>query len=311
MLGLSLSQEPVPATRTPRRAPLVCHAGGARRVPLRGRANPALSGSVAGPVLVRRAALALVALAAHAAFAAHGEDSPGDDGRELDGAEIVARAVEAAGGDAWQHPRTLYLEGEMWLYRDGLLEAETHADDYRMWRAFPEASEAAHAASGKLRLEARSGDELVFLASFDGRHTYDRHGRVEDERAAEQWSSAFGFGILRYADRKGFRVLRLADDQVAGYPSHFIEVIDPAGGRTVFGIDRESYAIRKVGFATPRGWHERVYSGFEWHEDPPFRQPGRVRLYYDGRKTNEVRWHDYRVNAPIADEIFILSNGVP
>lgn len=33
-------------------------------------------------------------------------------------------------------------------------------------------------------------------------------------------------------------------------------------------------------------------------------QPGRVRLYYNGVKQNEVRWTDFAVNEPIDAAVF-------
>jgi len=61
-----------------------------------------------------------------------------------------------------------------------------------------------------------------------------------------------------------------------------------------------------VGFATPRGWHERIYSDFYLLEAPRFQQPGRVRLYYDGTLVGDIRWTQAEVDVPIADGTFIL-----
>lgn len=55
------------------------------------------------------------------------------------------------------------------------------------------------------------------------------------------------------------------------------------------------------GDRSTRGWHHRIYSDSEWHEAPRFRQPTRVRLYYDGIKTNDVHWQRFAVDQPIAD----------
>lgn len=223
--------------------------------------------------------------------------------------EIVARAHAAAGGPAWVRPRTLHLVGEATLYRDGLAHAATHADHYEMWRVFPDWNEAAHGASGKFRLEARRGEQVLIRQSFDGVDTWNAEGRVPDAQAQREWSENFGFGIIRFALDPGFTLTRLADDQVEGRPCHVVRVTDPAGTDTTFWIDRDDFAIRKVGFDTPRGWHERIYSDFYRVDPPGFVQPGRVRLYYRGALVNDIRWHRAVVDAPIADAVFRLGDG--
>ena len=62
----------------------------------------------------------------------------------------------------------------------------------------------------------------------------------------------------------------------------------------------------KLGFKTPRGFHQRIYSDFKWHTQPRFRQPTRVRLYYDGVKWTDIEWKEFEVNKPIAAEVFTL-----
>lgn len=224
-----------------------------------------------------------------------------------DAADIVRAAHAAAGGEAWRRPRSLELSGIATFYRDGRNSAATSVDDYHMWRVFPDESTEAHSANGMVRFDARSRGRIVFQTSFDGESSYDQNGRVEDAAGAEQWRSNFGFGIIRFALDEGFTVSRLADDTVDGHQCYFIEVLDPAGGRTLFGIDTGSYYVRMVGFSTPRGWHHRVYDDFEWHENPRFLQPTSVRLYYDGRKTADITWQDYRVNRRIEPSLFTLT----
>lgn len=226
---------------------------------------------------------------------------------ELSGLQIVRNAQQAAGGEAWLRPQTLMLEGTMRMYRNGEADALTWVDDYRMWRIFPAASESAHSANGKVRFDARSGGSTVFQVAWDGRHSYDQNGRIESGQADRQWSSAFGFGIIRFADQPGFTVERLVNDQVEGHTCHFVRVTDPSGSETVFAIDAGNWAIRKVGFDTPRGWHERIYSEFAWNTAPRFRQALRVRLYYDGRKTNDISWHRFTINQPIDPSLFRIA----
>ena len=258
----------------------------------------------------------LLASAVHAAPAAVIADpaattatasATADETASFDARTIVSRAHEVAGGPAWQRPVTLHLRGRALLYENGVLATRTVAERWEMWRVFPMWNATAHGPSGKVRVEGESNGKLLFQVSFDGTNTYDMNGLVPGAKANAEWAEAFGFGIIRFALDDGFSLTRLADDQVEGHPAFNVAVKDPSGGSTLFWIDSESYAIRKVGFDTPRGWHERIYSGFEYHQDPRFMQATRVRLYYAGALTNDITWEQYAINKPIADELFVLS----
>lgn len=224
----------------------------------------------------------------------------------LSGSAIVSRAHEVAGGAAWQRPLTLHLRGRAIVYENGVLATRTVADHYEMWRVFRAWNTTAHNPSGKVRIDAYSGGRTLFQIAYDGTNTYNQNGLVPGAKASVEWSEAFGFGIIRFALDKGFSITRLADDQVEGHPSFNVSVRDPAGSTTLFWIDSKSYAIRKVGFDTPRGWHERIYSDFKYHEHPHFQQATRVRLFYQGALTNDITWEKYEVNAPIADSVFVI-----
>ncbi|MEO6170366.1 MAG: hypothetical protein ABIO84_05465 [Lysobacter sp.] len=254
----------------------------------------------------------LLAGTAHAASVATPADPVAtattvDEPAALDARTIVSRAHEVAGGAAWQRPVTLHLRGRALLYEDGVLDTRTVAERWEMWRVFPMWNTTAHGPSGKVRVEGASNGKLLFQVSFDGTNTYDRNGLVPGAKASAEWAEAFGFGIIRFALDDGFSLTRLADDQVEGHPSYNVAVKDPSGSSTLFWIDSASHVIRKVGFDTPRGWHERIYSGFEYHQNPRFMQATRVRLYYKGALTNDITWEQYAINAPIADAVFVLA----
>ncbi len=226
---------------------------------------------------------------------------------DLDARSIVMAAHKAAGGDAWRHARTLMLGGDADFYRGGSYQSRAHADNYRMWRVFPQISTDAHAANGRVRFDARNGSQTLFQIAFDGEHSYDQNGLIDDAAATERWKSNFGFGIIRFAMDEGFALRRLADDSIDGHASFFIEVTDPTSRTTLFAIDQETYAVRMVGFDTPQGFHHRIYDDFQRREGLSFTQPGHVRLYYDGIKTADIRWRQFTVNEPIADETFALT----
>jgi hypothetical protein len=226
---------------------------------------------------------------------------------ELSARDIVTRATEAAGGDAWRYAKTLTLSGHARMFSDGA-PAGLAVDDYRMLRVMPTQLTDANSATGKFRLDARADGKVVFQASYDGEHLYNARGRVPQEEGSNFAASSFGFSAIRFALTEDFGLRRLPDDQVEGRLSYFVEVADPTGGRTLFGIDQSDFSIRLVAWDTPQGWHHRVYSDYYWVDDPGFRQSGRVRLYYDAIKTADIRWTRAEVNAEIPDELFRIES---
>lgn len=221
----------------------------------------------------------------------------------LDATEIMARAHEAAGGAQWTRPRSLALSGYAVFYRDG---KATRHETHNMWRVYERGKQEAHAADGKVRIESIRDGRAVINVSFDGEATYTDAGRAPPSAADAQWSSSFGFGVVRHALDPGYRLARLPDDLVDGRPAWVVNVIDPTGGETRFAIAQDDHAILRVGFDTPRGWHERIYSGFFSNPGERWRQPARVRLYYDGVKANEVIWTAYAIDEALPACLFVL-----
>jgi hypothetical protein len=249
------------------------------------------------------AAAAPAICAAPADAAITPERAPGALARNpaLDGRAIVARAHAAAGGDVWARPRTLFMTGEAVFYdRDG----ETRHERYEMWRVYPDMKNVAHAADGRVRIESWKGGARAILLTFDGARSYTAQGPQPASDADKQWAENFGFGVIRYALDDGFAAARMPDDLVDGRPAHIVRIADPSGGRTLFSIAADDYAIVRVSFATARGWHERTYSDFFRKPGSPWVQPGRVRLAYDGIKQNEIFWKDFRLNEPMAEGLF-------
>jgi uncharacterized protein (TIGR01244 family) len=225
---------------------------------------------------------------------------------EATAADIVRRAHATAGGQAWLRATTSVLTGHATLFRNGLREHEVKADRYVMHRVYPRELTGAHQGTGKFRLEARAGDRLLFLLAFDGQRSYDQDGPLAPERARTDEANAFGFSAIRFALEKGFSLERLADDEVEGRPCHFVKVIDPSGSSTVFGVDASDFAIRYAGWRAPRGWHHRLYSDFSLVSGTSFRQPGRVRLYYDGVKEADIVWTKAEIGGPLPDDLFVV-----
>jgi hypothetical protein len=223
-----------------------------------------------------------------------------------DAREIVLRAQQAAGGEAWLRGGTNVMRGHAELCREGRPDQCVRADRYEMYRVYPTELRHAHAGSGKFRLDARTGDRVLFQMAFDGEHHYDQNGRVAGPRAATDEGSGFGFSAIRFALEDGFSVERLLDDAVEGRPAYLIRVTDPSGQKTLFGIDRENYHILSAAWQAPRGWHERRYSDFYRVGSRNFLQPGRVRHYYDGVKSVDIRWTSAEIGTPIPDATFVL-----
>lgn len=220
--------------------------------------------------------------------------------------EIVSRVHAAAGGEAWLAAGTNVMRGHATLCRDGNPQRCVTADRYEMYRVYPTQLSGAHAGSGKFRLDAFVGEKALFQVAFDGERSYDQNGPVPPERAANDEASGFGFSAIRFALRPGFSLERLADDQVEGQPCHLVRVTDPSGTRTLFSVDSTSWQVRRAAWQTPKGWHERVYSDFYLIPGTQFVQPGRVRHYYDGVKSVDIRWTSAEIGVPIPDERFVL-----
>jgi len=235
----------------------------------------------------------------------------GTQAADLTARQIVERVHAAAGGEAWLSAGTNVMRGEATLCRDGDPSKCVRADRYEMYRVYPtELTAGAHAGSGKFRLDAHAGDKLIFQVAFDGERSYDQHGPVPPERASGDEASAFGFSAIRFALQPGFEIERLTDDQVEGRPCHFVRVTDPTGARTLFGIDQSSFAVRSAGWQTPKGFHQRLYSDFYTVGRHGFVQPGRVRHYYDGVKSADIRWTSAEIGGPIPDAMFVLGPSV-
>lgn len=223
----------------------------------------------------------------------------------LAGRDIIAMAHEAAGSETFVRPGSLFLSGQNVFY-DNQGGSSTW-DRYAMWRVFGDAKDDAHAANGKVRIEAWRGAKLAMLLSFDGEATYNQTGRMEDQSANAMWSNNFGFGAIRNALDEGWTQERRSDRTIDGKPAYMVQLTDPAGGKTLFGFERGSMAILYVGFDTPRGWHERRYSDYFSKPDTSWQQAGRVRLYYDGVLANEAIWTDFQIGETYADDVFVIS----
>ncbi|CAM3164468.1 Outer membrane lipoprotein-sorting protein [Sphingomonas antarctica] len=236
--------------------------------------------------------LAIIALSAAVAIA------------PLDAPAIFARATKAHGGEAWARAKTLTLSGHAIFYAPTGGTVASRADDYRMWRVYDPARSASHAAEGKVRIIAKSGQKQLFTVGYDGVMTWNDKGVVPKAEADTYWASNFGFGIIRHAADAGFKAERMPDDWVANHPLYMLRLTDPEGGVTLFGIDQATYAIRTMAFATPRGWHERIYDDFVRLKNPDWLQARHVTLRYNGVKQNEVFWTRTIVNAAIPESLF-------
>jgi hypothetical protein len=217
---------------------------------------------------------------------------------------IVEAAHAAAGGDVWVNPRSLHLVGEAVFFTPA---GPVRHERYEMWRVYPDAKAAAHAADGKVRIQSWRDGQTALLLAFDGERSYTAAGLQPPSDADRQWSENFGFGVIRSSLDDGFTLTRGPDDLVDGRPAHVITVTDPARGATVFAIDAATYAVTRVGFMTPRGWHERTYSDFYTVPGSPWVQPGRIRLTYNGIKQNEIIWRSFTVNPVLDDGLFVVA----
>jgi hypothetical protein len=224
---------------------------------------------------------------------------------EPDGRAILAMATEAHGGEDWAKVRTLLLRGRAVFWGKSGAEPTSAPDSYVMYREFDPNRQAAHGAEGKLRIIVSNKGKSLWTVGYDGETTWNDKGVVSKAEADAYWANNFGFGIIRHALKPGFTAERLADGNVDGAATYTVRLTDPTGSESLFGVDRQSHAVRMVGFATPRGWHVRTYSGFFRPKSMrKWLQAGKVTLYYNGVKQNEIHWESAEINAPIAKKIF-------
>ncbi len=221
-----------------------------------------------------------------------------------DGAEVLRMAAQAHGGDDWANARSLVLAGHTVFYAPDRPMPSGTADDYRMWRVFDPGRTSAHEAEGKVRIIAKSKGKVLFEVGFDGTTTWTEKGVIPPAEAAAFWASNFGFGIIRHAGKPGFKAVRVPDSVVDGHKVWLVRLTDPQGAETLFGVDQQSHAIRYMGFATPRGWHERHYDDFETLKSPRWLQARHVTLTYNGVKQNEVFWTSTQVNVAVDPSLF-------
>jgi len=221
---------------------------------------------------------------------------------ELSSTEIISRAYAAAGGVEWTRPKSLSMDGYAVFYKDG---KSAKNEKHQMWRVYDAGKTEAHSVDGKVRILSVRDGKPFYNMSFDGRTTYTGDGPQPKSEADKRWASSFGFGVIRHALDEGYDTARLPDDLIDGRAAYMVQVIDPNGGETQFGIAQDDFAVLKVGFDTPRGWHEHQ-SHFFSNPGDKWVQPGRVRLYYKGVKANEVVWTSYQINKELPDCLFVI-----
>ena len=254
----------------------------------------------------------LMLLAMVASCAERGEVPPGLESRaemktavqhqaDRSAQSILAAAHKAAGGETWSKPKQLKLSGYNLIRND---DKEVVWDRYTMWRVYADEKKDAHQADGKVRIEAWSGEELAMLLTFDGEKSYNQDGPLSNQSANHVWGNNFGFGAIRNGLDEGWTQKRLPDDMVDGQSAYMIELTDPSGGKSLFGIRQSDHAVVYAGFQTRRGWHERRYSHFFRKSGSDWRQPGRVRLFYNGVKSNEAVWLDFELDGEWSDDLF-------
>jgi hypothetical protein len=221
-----------------------------------------------------------------------------------DGVTILRWAAEAHGGEQWQKVRTLVLEGRAEFWGPNGAAPRSRAERYAMWRVFDPERQAAHGAEGQVRIVAESSGRLMFTVGYDGQTTWTERGITPQAEADTFWANNFGFGIIRHAHKPGFRAERVADGVAGADAVYLVRLTDPQGGTTLFGVDQKSHAIRRMGFVTPRGWHEREYDDFVQLESPRWLQARRVTLTYNGVRQNVLHWHRWVINGPIDPAVF-------
>lgn len=243
---------------------------------------------------IMAAAIALVGVSASPLAADTSDQTP---------RAVIERAVTTHGGALWLDPGTLELTGSAIFYDPATGAVRSTADDYRMWRTFEDGRTAAHEASGKVLIVAKSGGKVLFEVGYDGETTWTERGIMPRDEADTYWASNFGFGIIRSALDQDFELHNAPARDIGGHKTHIVRIRDPKGQQTLFGFDAESGFITYMAFDAPRGWHERFYSDFVRLENG-WVQARRVTLIYDGVIANTVFWRETRVSETLDPALF-------
>lgn len=231
---------------------------------------------------------------------------------EPDGRAILARATEAAGGKDWANARSLVLKGRAIFWGKSGTKPTSSPDSYIMYREFDPNRQAAHGAEGKLRIIVSNKGKPLWTVGYDGVNSWNDKGVIPKEQADAYWANNFGFGIIRHALKTGFVAERLPDGNVDGHPVYMVRLTDPKTSESLFAVDKQTYAVRSVGFATPRGWHVRTYGNFfRPRSMPKWLQAGIVTLYYNGVKQNEIHWDSVEIDKSIDQAIFAVPELLP
>ena len=92
----------------------------------------------------------------------------------LSGKQILKLAVDAAGGDAWQQPKSLELRGDAVWTPYGRTDAanQLRFDDYALYRIFPVDNDSARQANGKVRIDAKAAKVPFLQLIFDSLFQY-------------------------------------------------------------------------------------------------------------------------------------------
>lgn len=225
----------------------------------------------------------------------------------VDARQIIERAYEAAGGDAYRYPKSLHLIGTYLDFKGGL-EPVVYAP-YELYRVQPRDHPNGHLADGKIRVSSYLNGKAALQMAFDGTWTYDRNGPTGEGADTPFWRLTMGFGMIRFALEPGYKIERVADDLVDGKDSYTVRVTDPGGASAIFSIRHGDHRIVKIVFATPRGLHERVFSDFFSKPGVNWVQPGRVRSLINGIKEAEFLYSDFEIGKDLPDSLFVIKAG--
>lgn len=223
--------------------------------------------------------------------------------QELTPLEIAKKTIAASGGETWRRPKTLQLSGTATLYFNG---QAYRMSEYKMWRIFPAENDSAHTANGKIRFDAIENNGKIFLQLvFDGKKQQEiLSDAAKENEQTLRLNNNFGFSIFRFVENPEFKLTRLPDDKIDGHPCYFIMITDAKKSDTIFAVDRRTFYIRYAAFQSAQGLQQRFYDDFRRVKGSDFIQPQSLRIYNNNFKTTDVLWTSYKVNEPIADDIF-------
>ncbi|GAB4119529.1 MAG: hypothetical protein Kow001_18950 [Acidobacteriota bacterium] len=245
-----------------------------------------------GPVLLLTAALM-------------GEQAPKTDGGPSKALEVVARAVEAMGGDAYRNMLRTSSSGNYFRFRKGQKAFARYQD----WTVYQPA---------KWRFQLGEGKrQLVQIYNLELNKGWNLEGRSSVEAVTDEDLNEFRRAVRQDVDillrfrleEEGMNLYYYGPDEIAGQGDHeAVEFLDATNDAVIVFFDRSSGLPAKVEthFTDKMGIRHRQEQQFSnWHVIQGVNVPLNYEVYTDDELSSQRFASVFLVNPEIPDSYFL------